>query len=328
MVGAVTVKLALIFPGQGSQSVGMGRLWAQAHPEAQAVFDEADETFGESLSRLCWESPEEELRLTANTQPAILTVSVAIWRVLQARGVAPDAVAGHSLGEYTALVAAGTLEFGDALRLVRQRGEAMQSAVPVGHGGMAAILGLDVVVLNEVVEEAAGDEWVCTVANFNSPRQTVIAGDAEAVKLAAELAVQRGAKRAIPLPVSAPFHSPLMEPARRAMEPLLEQARFADPSVPVVTNIDAAPVTDGDAAREALIRQIDGPVRWVESVRCLQQQLGVESFLEVGPGAVLSGLVKRILPGTEAVAVGDPESLSDLLEGLRHDAEGGDGAAS
>lgn len=310
------MRLAFVFPGQGSQRVGMGRAWAEAHPVARQVFDAADDALGLPLGRLCWEGPEDELQLTANTQPAILTASLAIQRVLAERGLEPVAVAGHSLGEYSALVAAGALDLADALRLVRARGEAMQRAVPVGQGAMAAILGLDVVVVNEIAEEAAGDDLVCTVANFNSPHQTVIAGHTEAVEHACRLASQRGARRAVALPVSAPFHSPLMEPARLAMTPLLEAAEIADPSVPVVTNIDATPAMTGEEVRAALIRQIDGPVRWVESVRSLAERLGIDTFLEVGPGNVLTGLVKRILPGVRAVPVGEPDGLDALLEEL------------
>ncbi|MGH9379859.1 MAG: ACP S-malonyltransferase [Thermoanaerobaculia bacterium] len=301
-----------VFPGQGSQRVGMGRAWAESFPVAAEVFEQADEALGLPLSRLCFEGPEEELQLTANTQPAILAASVAILRVLEQEGLAATAAAGHSLGEYSALVAAGALPFADALRLVRRRGELMQQAVPVGQGAMAAILGLDIMTVNELVEEAADEDLVCTVANFNSPQQTVIAGHTEAVKEAARLAKLRGGGKAVLLPVSAPFHSPLMKPARRGMEPLLRETSWADPKIPVVTNIDAAPVEDAESALDALMRQIDGPVRWVESVRALVDDLELGIFIEVGPGNVLSGLIRRIAPEVTAVSCAEPEDLEKV----------------
>ncbi len=311
MVDLAGRKFALVFPGQGSQKVGMGREWAEASGEARAVFEAADRALGEPLSRLVWEGPAEDLELTANTQPAILTASIAAYRVFAGSGLEPAAVAGHSLGEYSALVAAGALEFADAVRLVRRRGELMQEAVPVGEGAMAAVLGLEAGAVAEVAAAAAGD-GVCAVANLNAPEQTVIAGHRAAIERAVELARERGAKRALLLPVSAPFHSPLMAPARAALAPLLEATAFADPRPPLVTNVDAAPVASGAAAREALVRQVDSPVRWVESVRRMVAELGVEVFVELGPGSVLSGLVRRIAPEAEAVAVAGPEALAAL----------------
>jgi [acyl-carrier-protein] S-malonyltransferase len=302
---------AFVFPGQGSQKVGMGRAWAEAFPEARATFAEASAALGFDLARLCWEGPEEELQLTANTQPAILAVSIAIHRVLAARGLAARAMAGHSLGEYSAHVAAGTLELGDALRLVRRRGRLMQEAVPVGEGAMAAVLGLESEAVAALAAEAAGGE-VCAVANYNSPEQTVIAGHRAAVERAMALARERGAKRALPLPVSAPFHCALMAPARAGLAPDLAATRFRAPAVPVVVNIDAAAVRDGAAARSALERQIDGPVRWVESVRHLASALAVTRFVEVGPGSVLTGLARRIVPAAEAIALAEPEALARL----------------
>ncbi|HPA94663.1 MAG: ACP S-malonyltransferase [Thermoanaerobaculia bacterium] len=304
-------RFAWVFPGQGSQKVGMGRVWAERYPEAAAVFAAADTALGEPLSQLCFEGPEETLQLTANTQPAILAASVAMLAACREALPAPVAVAGHSLGEYSAHVAAATLPLAEALRLVRRRGELMQAAVPVGEGAMAALLGLDPGAVAALVREAAGDE-VCAVANLNSPEQVVIAGHRGAVERAIALARERGAKRALPLPVSAPFHCPLMAPARAGLTPDLEAAPFATPAIPVVTNIDARPVTSAAAARDALVRQIDGPVRWVEVVRHLVDELGVEAIVEIGPGAVLAGLVKRIAPQVATLAINEPEALARL----------------
>ncbi len=309
MSGAV----AFVFPGQGSQKVGMGRAWADAFPESRAAFEEADAALP-GLSRLCWEGPAEELQLTANTQPAILATSVAIHRAIAARLPEPALVAGHSLGEYSALVASGALAFGDALRLVRRRGELMQAAVPVGEGAMAAILGLDAAAVEEVAAAAATGDEHCGVANYNEPRQTVVAGHRRAVERAAALASERGAKRALLLPVSAPFHSRLMAPARIGLTPLLEATPFEDPRMPVVTNVDARPLRDGAGARAALVRQVDSPVRWVESVEWMAGEGGVETFVEVGPGAVLSGLVRRISPPSRTLSLAEPDKLGELLE--------------
>lgn len=305
--------VAYVFPGQGSQRVGMGRSLASAFPEARAVFEEADDTLGFSLSGLCFEGPEDELQLTANTQPAIVAMSVAVLRCYLARDPRPDApaiVAGHSLGEYSALVAAGALELADALRLVRARGEAMQQAVPVGQGAMAAILGLSEEDTDSVAAQAASETGgVCQLANLNAPGQIVIAGAAGAVGRAVELAAERGARRAIPLPVSAPFHCALMAPARAAMEPLIRDVPMTDPEVPVVCNVDATEVTTAAAARDALVRQIDGPVRWSESV-ALMAASGVEKLVEIGPGKVLSGLARRIERRLKVQAIAEPEDLA------------------
>ncbi len=308
---SAAVRTAFVFPGQGAQRVGMGRDWAEQFSEARLAFEEADEALGWSISRLCWEGPEEELQLTANTQPALVAASIAIHRVVSSRGVEAQLVAGHSLGEYAALVAAGCLSFADALRLVRRRGELMQDAVPVGVGAMAAVMGLEDAVLLEVCLEAAGDE-VCAVANLNSPGQTVIAGHAGAVERAMSLAQSRGAKKATLLKVSAPFHSPLMLPARQGLEPLLAATEFRDPLVPVVTNVDALPVSSGAAAREALARQVDSTVRWVESVRWMAGPGGVERFVELGPAKVLSALIKRTVEVASNFTVEKPESLALL----------------
>lgn len=288
--------LALLFPGQGSQFVGMGKVLYDSSVAARAVFEEADAALGLPLSRLCFDGPEGELRLTANTQPAILTHSVAAFRDLEARfpqrleGAA--FAAGHSLGEYSADVAAGAVSFADAVRLVRRRGLFMQEAVPAGVGAMAAIMGLPPEEIEAACREAAAGE-VVSPANFNSPEQTVIAGHAGAVARASAACTARGAKRAIPLAVSAPFHCALMAPARGLLAPHLESARFSDPGIPVVTNVDAVAESRGVRLRDALLRQVDAPVRWVESVRLLANA-GVDRTLEIGPGSVLSGLVRRI----------------------------------
>jgi [acyl-carrier-protein] S-malonyltransferase len=306
--------VALIFPGQGSQKVGMVRGWADESAEAREAFDEADAVLGFPLSRLVFEGPEEELNLTANTQPALLAASVAVFRALSASGALPAAVAmaGHSLGEYSALVAAGSLTFADALQLVRRRGELMQAAVPVGEGAMAAIIALDLPAIEAIAAEAAQGE-VCAVANLNGYGQTVLAGHRGAIDRAVALAKERGARKATVLPVSAPFHSPLMKPAREGMEELLRATELRDPRVPVVTNVDAAPATTGDAARTALIRQIDSPVRWVESVEWMAGTAGVDLFLEVGPGNVLSGMTRRIATAGRAAPTSEPEQWKKLL---------------
>ena len=299
-------KLALLFPGQGSQFVGMGKQLCEASPAARAVFEEADTVLGFALSRLCFEGPEEELRLTANTQPAILTHSVAALRDLEERF--PERLegasfaAGHSLGEYSAGVAAGAMSFADAVVLVRRRGLFMQEAVPPGVGAMAAIVGLAPEEVEAACREAAQGE-VVSPANFNSPEQTVIAGHARAVARASAACTTRGAKRAIALPVSAPFHCALMAPARERLRPYLADAGFAEPRIPVVTNVDAAAESDGGRLRDALLRQIDAPVRWVDSVRLLARE-GVDRALEIGPGKVLAGLVRRIEKGIAVESYG------------------------
>lgn len=307
-----TSNLAFLFPGQGSQAVGMGKELAETHAVARRTFEEADEALGYKLSQLCFEGPEDQLRLTEITQPAILTASVAAWRVLDEKGLKPKFVAGHSLGEYSAHVAAGTLTFADAVRTVRNRGKYMQEAVPVGVGAMAAVLGMNFDKVIAVCAEAAHGE-VCEAANINSAEQIVISGNTGAVERAAKLAPERGAKKAVMLPVSAPFHCSLMKPAQDRLAADLRALTFQKPGVPVVCNVDAAPVTDGDASREALIRQVTGSVKWEPSIRWLIGQ-GVGTFVEVGPGKVLCGLMRQIDRSKSAVNVGDEASLQKTLE--------------
>lgn len=285
----------------------MGKELASMYPVAKETFDEADAALGYSLSKLCFEGPEDQLKLTEITQPAILTVSVAAWRVLQSKGITPSYVAGHSLGEYSAHVAAGTLNFADAVRTVRNRGKYMQEAVPVGVGAMAAVLALPIEKLQGICEEAAQGE-VCCAANLNSPDQTVISGSKAAVERAAELAKQRGAKRAIMLPVSAPFHCALMGPAQERLASDLAALTFYTPQIPVMCNVDAELVTSADQARETLVRQVTGAVQWDKSMRALIS-LGVESFVEVGPGKVLCGLMRQIDRSRTCFNVEDEASL-------------------
>jgi [acyl-carrier-protein] S-malonyltransferase len=307
-------KLAFLFPGQASQYPGMGRELAANHPAARSVFDEADKALGFSISDLCFNGSEDALKLTANTQPSILTASVATFRVLEENGIQPAYVAGHSLGEYSALVAAGGLDFSDAVRLVRHRGEYMQTAVPEGVGAMAAILGLAPAQVAGICRQAA-DGQVVAPANLNSPEQTVISGHAEAVKRAVEMASAGGAKRAVMLPVSAPFHSSLMQPAAVRLEVDLKATQFHSLRVPLVNNADAEVTTDGNEAREGLLRQVTLPVRWEESIRELIDQ-GVNTFVEVGPGRVLTGLLRQIDRSIHVFNVEDEKSLRATLERL------------
>jgi [acyl-carrier-protein] S-malonyltransferase len=314
-------KVAFMFPGQASQYPGMGKELAEKYPAARAVFDEADKALGFSVSKMCFEGTEDELKLTANTQPAILTVSVAAFRVLEEKGIAPDYVAGHSLGEYSALVAVGSLKFVDAVKLVRKRGQYMQEAVAAGQGAMAAIMGLSPAVVQDACKRAAEGE-VCSAANLNSPEQTVISGNASAVKRAVEIASQSGAKRAVILPVSAPFHSALMMPAQEKLEKDLQAIAFADLQLPLVTNVDADTIRTGEEARGALVRQVSMTVRWEESMRMLLDE-GVNTFVEVGPGRVLTGLMRQIERSVASLNVEDEKSLAGTLEkitGARSDA--------
>jgi [acyl-carrier-protein] S-malonyltransferase len=302
---------AFLFPGQGSQSVGMGRELAAMYPVAQETFDEADAALGYKLSQLCWEGPEEKLRMTEVTQPAILTVSVAAFRVLREKGIAPSFVAGHSLGEYSAHVAAGTLMFEDAVQIVRDRGKFMQEAVPAGQGAMAAVLALGLPELEKVCAEAAQGEVVAP-ANINSPGQIVISGAEAAVERAAELAKQRGAKRAVMLPVSAPFHCALMQPAQDRLAARLQAAEFHPMNLPLVTNVDAELIQSSEKARDALIRQVTGAVRWTECIQALIAK-DVQTFVEVGPGTVLCGLMRQIDRAKTCLNAEDEASLQKVV---------------
>lgn len=307
---------AFTFPGQGSQAVGMGKELAATYPEARAVFDEVDSALGQNLSALMFEGPEEDLRLTENAQPALMAVSVAVVRVLEARGLrladAAKYVAGHSLGEYSALCAAGTFSLADAARLLRTRGQAMQKAVPVGHGAMAALLGLDLDTARAVAAEAAGGE-VCSVANDNAPGQVVVSGATAAVERSLEIAKAKGAKRALLLPVSAPFHCALMAPAAEAMAAALAEVEMHAPAVPLVANVLAAPITDPAEIRTRLVEQVTGVVRWTESVTWLAGSGGVTELVELGTGKVLTGLAKRIAPDTAALALNSPADIDAFL---------------
>jgi [acyl-carrier-protein] S-malonyltransferase len=302
-------KVAFVFPGQGSQVVGMGKAVHDQVDAARAVFEAADTALGESLSGLCFEGPLEQLKLTANTQPALLTTSIALLRGL---GETPDAVAGHSLGEYSANVAAGTLSFERAVRLVRIRGTYMQEAVPVGQGAMAAVLGGEPAAIEQALRDVPG---VVEPVNYNSPGQIVIAGDASAVEAAKPLLVALGCK-VIPIPVSAPFHSSLMQPAEERLRPHLTDTPFADAEVPIYTNVDAAPVRDGAALRDALVRQVSRPVRWQESVRRMAED-GVTLCVEIGPGKVLAGLIKRIDAKVKSVNVQGPDDFEAARNAIR-----------
>jgi [acyl-carrier-protein] S-malonyltransferase len=308
---------AFVFPGQGSQAVGMGRALADAFPSARAVFDEVDEALGERLSALIWEGPEDRLQLTENAQPALMATSMAAMRALESVGITVSHgafVAGHSLGEYSALCAAGTFALADTARLLRLRGRAMQGAVPVGAGAMAALLGLDVTAARAVAAEAA-QGLVCEAANDNAPGQVVVSGDRAAVERALALAADHGAKRAILLPVSAPFHCALMAPAAQAMAEALAGVEMRAPVVPVVSNVRAEGVTDPATIRDLLVRQVTGAVRWREGALWMAAQ-GVDTLIEVGAGKVLTGLARRIDKGLSGVAVNEPADVEALAKAL------------
>ncbi|MBV9158304.1 MAG: ACP S-malonyltransferase [Acidobacteriaceae bacterium] len=307
-------KIAFLFPGQGSQYAGMGKLLSGEFATARSVFEEADEVLGFSISKLCFEGPDEDLKKTENTQPALLAVSVAAYRVLREEGYQPDLVAGHSLGEYSALVSAESLTFADALRLVRKRGQYMQEAVPEGVGAMAAILKLPQGKLDEILQKAAEGEIV-TAANLNSPDQVVIAGHTGAVTRAMDLAKAAGAKRAIALPVSAPFHCPLMRPAQERLQSDLDAIDFKDLAVPLINNWQAQEITEAGLAREGLFQQIPNPVRWTDTIRAMARK-GAERFVEVGAGSVLLGLCRNIDPNLPGVKFGEPADLEKVNAAL------------
>lgn len=312
------MSIAFTFPGQGSQAVGMGKILADTYAEARAVFEEIDDALGQKLSDVMWNGPDTDLTLTANAQPALMAVSLATMRVLEAKGLdlakSVSFVAGHSLGEYSALAAAGSLDIGTAARLLRVRGDAMQNAVPVGQGAMAALLGLDFDAAREVAEEAAQGE-VCQAANDNAPGQVVVSGHLAAVERAIEIAKGKGARRAVMLPVSAPFHCSLMQPAADAMAEALAGAEIRAPKVPLVANVLAAPITDPDEIRRRLVEQVTGTVRWRESISWLAGE-GVSTFVEVGAGKVLSGMVKRIADGAAGQAINTPDDIDALIAKL------------
>lgn len=310
-------KVAFVFPGQGSQFVGMGQALSEQSEAARNVFEQADEALGFSLSSLCFQGPEEQLRLTANTQPAILTASVAVLAAFREKqpDFQPDFVAGHSLGEYSALVAAGALDFADAVKTVRARGQFMEEAVPAGQGAMSAVLNLDRAKLQAVCEEVTAAGYPVQLANLNCPGQIVISGSAEGVKLAGEKAKEAGAKRVLPLNVSGPFHSSLMQPAADKLHAVLAGVTVRDAGIPVVANVTARPVSAAQAIVDSLVQQVSAPVLWEDSVQWMVEQ-GVTTFVEIGPGKVLAGLVKKIAPAdTTIISVQDMESLTELLNG-------------
>jgi [acyl-carrier-protein] S-malonyltransferase len=313
---AMEHNTAFVFPGQGSQYAGMGKDVAATFPAARQVFDDIDAALGVSISQLCFEGPDDQLKLTENTQPAILAVSSAIHAVLEERGATRrDVVAGHSLGEYSAIVSVGGLTPAEAAKIVRMRGRFMQEATPVGSGGMAALIGPTVDEVRSICEEAAEGE-ILSIANINAPGQIVIAGTKAGIDRAIAVAKARGVRRALPLPVSAPFHCALMKPAEERLKPLLDDAPFKDLWMSLVSNVDASPIGTSTAVRNALVRQVASPVRWVESVQKMVS-MGVRRFVEIGPGAVLTGLIKRIDPSVELINVSDVPSIEKFLESMQ-----------
>ena len=310
------VKIAFVFPGQGSQFVGMGKDFYDHYPEARNLFEEANEILQYDISRICFDGPEDTLRLTENTQPALLIHSIMALKILRENGINSVLAAGHSLGEFSALVAAGALKFQDAVRLVNLRGKFMQEAVPVGIGSMAAIIGLPIEEIQELCERVSSNSNLVQPANLNSPVQTVIAGHKEAVETVSKDALTAGAKKAVVLPVSAPFHSALMKPAEIKLQKELEATEFYDLSFPVINNIEAKPIVKGNHARESLVKQVCSPVRWCETMQCIVDQ-EIDSVIELGSGKVLSGLMKRYNKTINCYQVGDRETLANLLTALK-----------
>ena len=310
------MKIAFVFPGQGSQFVGMGKDFYDHYPEARNLFEEANEILQYDISRICFDGPEDTLRLTENTQPALLIHSIMALKILRENGINSVLAAGHSLGEFSALVAAGALKFQDAVRLVNLRGKFMQEAVPVGIGSMAAIIGLPIEKIQELCERVSSNSNLVQPANLNSPVQTVIAGHKEAVETVSKDALTAGAKKAVVLPVSAPFHSALMKPAEIKLQKELEATEFYDLSFPVINNIEAKPIVKGNDARESLVKQVCSPVRWCETMQCIVDQK-IDSVIELGSGKVLSGLMKRYNKTINCYQVGDSETLANLLTALK-----------